>query len=190
MQGTEVFISGRTIPLLYTSSGQVNAMIPYNVAVNARHQLIVRRGHCMSVPEPLEVAPAEPAIFTTDGSGKGQGHVYRVISAGEQTLAEPSAPARAGEVIVIYAAGLGLVDPPVEAGTAASTTMLTKALNSATVTIGDKQAAISFAGLTPGFTGLYQINAAVPEGVTPGDQVPVVLTVAGRSSPAVTMAVR
>ena len=190
MQGTEVFVSGRTIPLLYTSSGQVNAMIPYNVVVNGRHQLIVRRGHCMSVPEPLEVAPAQPAVFTADGTGKGQGHIYRVTAAGEQILAASSAPATAGDVLVMYAAGLGLVDPPVEAGTAAPATVLTKALNDVTVTIGDKQAAILFAGLTPGFTGLYQVNAMVPEGVTAGDQVPVVLTVAGRSSPPVTIAVR
>jgi uncharacterized protein (TIGR03437 family) len=90
----------------------------------------------------------------------------------------------------MYAAGLGLVNPPVEAGTAAPATVLTKALNDVTVTIGDKQAAVLFAGLTPGFTGLYQVNATVPEGVTAGDQVPVVLTVAGRSSPPVTIAVR
>jgi uncharacterized protein (TIGR03437 family) len=165
-------------------------MIPYNVVVNGRHQLIVRRGHCMSVPEPLEVAPAQPAVFTADGTGKGQGHIYRVTPAGGQILAASSTPARAGDVIVMYAAGLGLVNPRVEAGTAAPATVLTRALNDVTVTIGDKQATILFAGLTPGFTGLYQVNATVPEGVTAGNRVPVVLTVAGRSSPPVTIAVR
>jgi len=34
------------------------------------------------------------------------------------------------------------------------------------------------------------VNAAVPGGVTPGDQVPVVLTVSGQSGAAVTIAVK
>jgi len=45
--------------------------------------------------------------------------------------------------------------------------------------------------LAPGYPDLYQVNAVVPLGVQPGDSVPVVLTLAGQSSPAaVTMAVQ
>jgi hypothetical protein len=40
-------------------------------------------------------------------------------------------------------------------------------------------ASIAFAGLTPGLTGLYQVNVTVPAGITPGNQVPVVLAVDG-----------
>jgi len=58
------------------------------------------------------------------------------------------------------------------------------------VTIGGVPAHVAFAGLTPGFTGLYQVNARVPAGVTPGDTVELVLAVAGQLSPAVTLAVR
>jgi len=43
--------------------------------------------------------------------------------------------------------------------------------------------------LAPGFAELYQINAAVPAGVS-GNSVPVVLTVAGQPSRMVTMAVQ
>jgi len=45
-------------------------------------------------------------------------------------------------------------------------------------------------GLTPGFAGLYEVNAVVPPGILTGDTAPVVLSVAGQTSPAVTMAVR
>lgn len=65
--------------------------------------------------------------------------------------------------------------------------------NPVTVTIGDKPAEVSFSGLTPGFAGLYQINAVVPSGIVTGDEVPVVIRVAGQTSPVsppVTMAVR
>jgi uncharacterized protein (TIGR03437 family) len=56
--------------------------------------------------------------------------------------------------------------------------------------IGGLPATVSFAGLTPGLTGLYQVNAGVPENVTPGDAVPVILTVGGVKSNQVTMSVR
>ena len=62
-------------------------------------------------------------------------------------------------------------------------------MNPVSVTIGGQNAAVSFSGLTPGFPGLYQINAVVPSGVS-GDAVVVVVSVAGQSSPPVTMAVQ
>lgn len=47
-----------------------------------------------------------------------------------------------------------------------------------------------FAGLAPGFAGLYQVNAIVPSGAPSSDAAPVIVTVAGQSSRPVTMAVR
>ncbi len=45
--------------------------------------------------------------------------------------------------------------------------------------------------LLPGdLTGLYQVNATVPTGITPGNQAQAVLGVAGALSPPVTMAVK
>jgi uncharacterized protein (TIGR03437 family) len=40
------------------------------------------------------------------------------------------------------------------------------------VTIGGLPAQVAFSGLSPGFAGLYQVNAIVPAGVSPGDSVP------------------
>ena len=44
--------------------------------------------------------------------------------------------------------------------------------------------------LTPGFTGLYQINARVPAGVMAGGEVPLVIEQSGRQSPPVKLVVR
>jgi uncharacterized protein (TIGR03437 family) len=99
-------------------------------------------------------------------------------------------PAHANDVVVIYCAGLGLTNPAIDAGTPSSLTTLSPTVNPVTVTIGGQDATVLFAGLAPGFVGLYQINAFVPAGVTPSDQVPVILSVGGQSSPVVTMSVR
>ena len=63
-------------------------------------------------------------------------------------------------------------------------------VDTVTVTIGGVDAPVPFAGLAPGFAGLYQVNAVVPAGVTPGNDVPVVLSVSGQDGPPVTMSVQ
>ena len=58
------------------------------------------------------------------------------------------------------------------------------------VTIGGHEAPVLFAGLVPGLLGLYQVNAVVPGGLAGSDATPVVVSVAGKESPPVTIAVR
>jgi adhesin/invasin len=83
---------------------------------------------------------------------------------------------------------LGAVTPTVAEGTPAPLSAIRTA-NPTTVTIGGLSAPVSFAGLAPGYVGLYQINVTVPQ--VSGDALPVVVTVAGRSSGnGVTMSVR
>ena len=104
--------------------------------------------------------------------------------------ADAANPVAAGDVIIIYCAGLGRVDPPVEAGLAAPPQPLSQTVLPVTLRIGGVQANVFFAGLAPGFSGLYQINAIVPTVPATGDTVPVVIEVAGQQSPELTMAVR
>jgi adhesin/invasin len=56
-----------------------------------------------------------------------------------------------------------------------------------TATIGGQTAQVAFAGMAPGFAGLMQINIVVPEGVTPGDSVPLQIAVNGVASQAGTV---
>lgn len=186
LNDTEVALNGRPLPLLYVSASQLNAQVPYGLPVNTRHQLLVRRGQSLSVPEAFTVAAAQPGIFTKNEQGFGQGLIFKEDGA---TLAEPGTPASAGEEIAIYATGLGEVDPAVAAGEAAQEPA-PRTVEKVSVTIGGVPAEVRFSGLAPGYAGRYLVRAAVPANVPAGDRTPVVVTAAGRSSQAATMAVR
>ncbi|HEV3201474.1 MAG TPA: hypothetical protein VGZ73_26425 [Bryobacteraceae bacterium] len=191
LNGTQVLLGNQLLPILYTSSGQLNVQVPYAVPVNTQYQLTVERGNTYSVPQALVVAAGEPGIFTVNQQGSGQG---QIVKSDGVTLAQPATPASIGETVVIYCTGLGAVTPKVKEGSPApGVPPLSMTDNSVSVTIGGEPATVLFSGLTPGSVGLYQINAVVPSGIVTGDVVPVVIGVAGQTSPTsppVTMSVR
>jgi uncharacterized protein (TIGR03437 family) len=187
---TSVILGGEQLPLLYTSNGQVNAMVPYDLPANASHQIIVQRGSSYSVPQNVLIGVAEPAVFTIDSSGQGQGQIYKYDAAGDQILVDANNPAKAGDVLVIYCAGLGQVTPAVAAGVPASLTSLTYTVNPVVVQMGGTQAIVQFSGLTPGFTGLYQVNAVVPNGLPDNSATQLQMQVSGQTSGGVTFAVQ
>ena len=190
LAGTTVLLAGQLLPLIAASDGRIDAIVPFTVPINALHQLIVQRGNTVTVPSSVSIAPVQPAIFTNDNSGTGQGKIYRIVDDGSSPLAAPGAPAHAGDTVMILATGLGAVDMDVTAGSAAPSAPPASTVNPVTVSIGGMQTQALFAGLLPGGTGLYQLKVIVPEGVPVGDTVPVVVLVAGLTSPAVSMAIQ
>jgi uncharacterized protein (TIGR03437 family) len=187
LSGAQVRLGDQLLPLFFSSTKQINAQVPFGLPVNTRLQLVVTHGNTISVPSDLSVAAAQPAVFAINQQGTGQGAIVNGVT---NVLADSGHPLHAGDVATIYCTGLGTVSPAVPEGVAASKTVLSRTVNSVTVTIGGKTAAVAFAGLAPGFVGLYQVNAAVPAGLTAGDSVPVVLSTSGQTSPAVTISVR
>lgn len=190
--GTQVTLGGDALPLYYVSGTQINALIPSGLAPNTTHQLEVRRTAQQSVGLDVVVAENQPAIYAVNQQGTGQG----AILTSDNALAAPagmfpgSRPARRGETIQIYATGLGVVSNPPGLGEPAPLTPpLSETLRRPVVMVGGHQAAIQFSGLAPGFVGLYQINALVPEAVTPGSAVPVTMTLDEAVSNEVTIAV-
>jgi len=189
LEGTKVLVNGQAVPLFYASSTQINAQLPYNLPPNAPQQLIVVRDNTQTNPQTFTLVEAQPAIFTTNAGGYGQG---AIVGPDNITLADASNPVSVGEIVVIYCAGLGPVTPTVIAGNPTPPNPpLPQVPAGLTVTIGNVQATdILYAGLSPDFVGLYQVNVQVPDGVTAGDAVPVTITVGNlQSQPGVTMAV-
>jgi uncharacterized protein (TIGR03437 family) len=187
LNGTQVRIGDRSLPLFYSSSGQINAQVPFDLPLNTQLQLLVSHSSMLSVPQSLTVAAAQPAIFTTNQQGTGQGAIVNGVT---NVLADSLNPVHAGDVISIYCTGLGAVSPAVAEGALAPLAVLSSTVAPVTVTIAGNQALVNFAGLAPGFAALYQVNAVVPKNVTPGDDVQVVLATSQQVSPPVTISVR
>lgn len=173
---TQVVLQGRSLPLLYVSERQINAIVPYDVSVNTRLTLVVRRGSSSTATETITTTAVQPGVF--------------VVTNPNTSIADARSPARPGDPVVIYCEGLGAVDPPVPAGSAASLTTLSAVTATVAVNIGTRPAQVLFAGLTPGSVGLYQVNVIVPPDTPRGDAVPVEVIAGGQSSQIVTMAVR
>jgi uncharacterized protein (TIGR03437 family) len=190
LNGTQVILAGRPLPLQFASNGLIDAIVPFDVPINTTHQMIVQRGFTYSVPEPVTVAAVQPAVFTTDKSGKGAALIAGIKPDGTQFIVDTDNPVTEGDTVIISCAGLGPVDPPVDAGAAAPSDPLSQTINPVTVTIGGQTATVVSAALAPDLTGIYQITAVVPAGITPAADATLIVTVADQSSPAVTIAVQ
>ena len=192
MQNASITLGGVPMPLLFVSPTQINAVVPYGLAGGTAQQAVVLHGPYFSVPQRVALAAAEPAVFTTDASGQGQGHVYVIPppSYNTQILADSANPAAAGDILTMYCSGLGAVTSSVTAGSAAPSNPPARTAGTVSVTIGGQPATVQFAGLAPGYAGLYQINATVPSEVPQGPDIPVVITVGGINSLPVTIAVK
>ncbi len=191
--GASLNVGGRSMPLFYSSNGQVNAQLPFELLPNSRLNLVAKAHQegtgpeNIAAPETIIVGAVQPGIFTVSQDGKGQGVILNVGN----RVVDSSAPATAGDVVVVYCAGLGATRPVVASGLGApAQEPLARVVAAVTATVGGKEAAVQFAGLTPGFVGLYQVNVQIPTGVTAGAAVPLVLAQYGVPSNTVTLAVR
>jgi uncharacterized protein (TIGR03437 family) len=189
LAGASVFMANYMLPLDFASNGLINAVAPQGISVNTSHQIVVVRGNTLSVPISVDIGPSNPAIFTypVAGDPPAQG---AIVNAANYIVAQPGSPVTAGNLLAIFGTGMGAVDQTIQDGAGAPGSPPANTVSFPTVTIGGLPAHVGFSGLTPGAVGLYQINATVPPGVTPGDQVPVVVTIGGQVSPALTISVR
>jgi len=192
LSGTQVLLGGELLPLLYTSGGLINAIVPYDLGLNADYEVFVSSGAAISGPQTVTVTAAHPSIFKIDNTGSAQTAqgVWNHITNGTPPTAASAAPSGAigaGDSLVIYCTGLGAVNQTVDPTVAAPGSVVTT--NAVIVSVGGQSATPSFAGLVPGYTGLYQVNVTVPSGVATGSGVPIVVSVAGQNSAPINVSV-
>ena len=173
-------VNGTPIPLLFVSAGQVNAQLPLNVGGNATMAIHTPAG--ISNNFNFVVDSAAPAIFLTGTAGPETG-LATIFRADNGQLVTPTNPLHAGDTVIIYLTGMGATNPAVAVGTQTPVDLLTSVTQAPAVTVGSANLSVLYAGLAPGYiSGLYQINATVPGGVTPGDSVPLVISQGGGST--------
>lgn len=197
LAGVSLSFSGNlAVPIFFAAPGQMNIQIPWELAGQTSATLTATTVGGASAGIPVTIAPAAPAIFSTNQQGTGQG-VVLIASSGE--IAAPTGsiqgrahrPANAGEFLTIYCLGLGDVDNrPATGNISPSAEPLGRVRVVPTVTIGGVNAEVTFAGLAPGFVGLYQINVRIPDDAPAGDAVNLVITTSGVASNTVTIAVQ
>lgn len=178
---TQVLVNGTPAPLVYVAAGQINAQMPTGVPTGQPVKLTVTNEGSASNTVNLNVPPAAPGIFTTNGT-------QAIVQNPSGSLNSTTAPAQPGDVEVAYLTGGGEVNSSGAWITGAASPAGPSAVTSPySVTVGGKAAAVEYLGLTPGFIGLYQANFIVPT-LTPGTY-PLVVTVAGNASNSATVAV-
>ena len=176
LAGVRVLFDGLPAPVLYASASQVNAVVPFSVAGHTSTQLQVEYLGATTASITLPVSATAPGIFTLDASGKGQG---AILNAKDESVNSPANPATVGDYVVLFATGAGSTNPGSVDGWV-SAPPLPVPIASVTVKIGGIPCHTNFVGAAPGFVaGLLQINAQVPEGITPGPAVPVEVSIGG-----------
>lgn len=196
------FVNGNTTinaPMLYVQpadpannvSAQLNVQVPWEIVpenATANVNVIVNNNGSVSSAAQVQVGPFSPGVFSSNG--------LAIVENSDNTLAWPTGavsgltthPAKIGDVVVIYATGLGAVANPPADG-ANSLDQLRKTLVTPQVLIGGVSAPVQFSGLSPQFVGVNQLNVTVPN-AAPGNSVPIQILVGGiTTSASITMAV-
>jgi uncharacterized protein (TIGR03437 family) len=190
---TVVLMNGAAVPLYFVSPGQINFQVPWTVPSGSIRTVEILQDTKRSQTVSLIVDQFAPSLFSANQRGDGQGAMRiagsAAVPAPENTF-PGSRPARNGEVVEVYATGLGPVTNQPASGAAASTTSLSRAMAEVTATAGGVPARVAFAGLAPGTVGLYQVNIEITPELPRGDAVPVEISVGGQRSNTVTMAIR
>jgi uncharacterized protein (TIGR03437 family) len=189
--GVQVLVNGLACPLTYVSSTQVNAVVPYEVALFLTGNVLVKYLGQSSNGVPVNIVTTAPGIYTLNSSGTGPAAALN----SNNSVNAPNNPAARGDVVVLYLTGEGQTSPAGVTGkvtVANATPPYTPApLLPIGITIGGQAANYIFAGEAPGIvSGVLQLNVVIPTTISAGD-VPLVVSIGGNPSQAgVTVSVK
>jgi uncharacterized protein (TIGR03437 family) len=188
LSGAQILFDGVPAPLLYATSGQVAAIVPYSVDGKSGTQVQVVNGANVSDTVALPVTSVAPSIFSVDYTGSGQG---AILNQDGVTVNSSQNPAAKGSIVAIFATGEGQTDPFGIDGQLARGATMPKPRRPVEVLIGGKRAEVHYAAAAPGqVAGLFQVNARIPED-TPAGEASVEIKVGDAASqPGITVVVK
>ena len=180
LNGVEVRIQGRPVPLFYVSSNQINGQVPYEIASGEVTATVTVNG--VTTPAvAAEVRRAAPGILP-------YGANQAVAVNGDGGINGVQGGAASGETVVVYMTGVGPVEGQPPTAAVAGADPLPRSTSSIRVTVGGIEAVVGYLGLTPGYVGLAQANVVVPP--LPAGDHPIVVAVDGVDSNAPLLRVR
>jgi uncharacterized protein (TIGR03437 family) len=178
LSGVQVLFDGRPAPLVYVSSTQLSAVVPYEIAGQTSTQVQVTWQGLASNAVTVSVANAAPGIYTLNASGSGPGAVLN----SDGTVNSASNPAKAGTYVFVYGTGEGQTNPAGVDGTLDGFPA-PRPTQTVTAAIGGIDANVEYAGGVAGLVaGVWQANLLIPQGVTSGDAVPLVINMGGATT--------
>ena len=166
-------------PLLSVSPGDIVAQVPFELGPGTV-TVQIRRGQFVSAPRMVHLESVSPGIFG--------GPFYNSILHADTFEPLWRRFARPGDILAIFAIGLGSVNPVVQSGTLPPTPP-PQTLLLPKVYIGGIPAEVTYSGLAPCCVGIYQVNVRVPARA-PTSIADVVLEIGGFVSNTVSIEVR
>ena len=177
LDGVTVIVHGIVCKLLYVSPGQINFLIPYELTSSMAQVLVERQG--VGGPFGTDNLPSVTIKLTTTAPGFFQwSGNFIVAEHADGSLITTTSPAQASETVVLFAAGLGRTIPDSSSGvlpSGAATLLYASQLQIVLNGSALPQASIYYAGVTPGYAGLYQINVTLPDVLPPDPEIQVVM---------------
>jgi len=177
LNGVAVAVGSQRGRLLYVSPTQVDAELAFETPTGAQ-LLSVNNGNAPSAPISMNVAAVAPALYDF------------VFKNADFSLVGASNPAHAGDVLVLYATGMGQTTPMLATGQSIPLGPPFFDTAPVTVTMGGQNANVIYSIAAPPYVaGLYQMAVTTPAGLGAGS-VPVVASVGGVASNTVTIPVQ
>ncbi len=172
MNGVQVLVDSVPAYLFYVSETQINFIVPANELIDGSPipVKVVRQ----SVEGPvinITLVDSAPALFKTDAG-------YAIAQHADFSQVTTDAPAHPGEGIAIYATGLGKTDPNPKPGEVPTIGLILEWKDRTKVYLNGAlldSRGIIYAGTTPGWPGLYQINLWLPENTGPDPEIRVAI---------------
>jgi uncharacterized protein (TIGR03437 family) len=174
--GSRVTFNGILSPIFFATPGQLGVQIPLGLSGESSVTVVVTVGGQSSAPRTVNLADYAPGIFTQNQQGTG---TAIALHEDGRTLVTPENPAHPDEVITFFLTGLGPLSPPLETGTPAQAN---QTVEPSTVSLDGGSADVEFSGSAPGSVGLNKVTVRIPTGTRTAPDIPVVLTIGGRTS--------
>ena len=165
---TRVLFDGVPAPVLYASTAQVNAVVPFGIPADSTTLTVEYLGQSSDATQ-ISVAPATPGIFSANGSGSGAA----ILVNQDGSINSADNPAAPGSVVTLYATGTGPLAPLGPDGSVVGFDTLPQAILPIAAQVGGVPASVLYAGGSPGLVeGVLQVNLQIPDTAGPGIQYP------------------